>query len=117
MTQQPIAPHPVAALLTPEMKERVRAKQFSRAHFGIRAEDGRCPLGVAIGTEYGLTLSMDVCRALDIALDAPERRHIRDFMELMDYQSRGANPADVYALLDCLPEPPAPAARDEEGGR
>lgn len=52
-------PHPVAALLTPEMKARVRAATFTWAfddgdeQYGIEdAESYNCPFGVALGSDY-----------------------------------------------------------------
>lgn len=118
-----LAPHPVAALLTPEMKARVRAARFYRDSdpdrefcATVAAEvDGVicCPMGVAIGSARNAwdahPIPDTVMEALEIE-DANAMQVIEHFIHLID-QDGVTDPADVYALLDCLPidaaRPPA----------
>lgn len=95
--------HAVAALLTPEMKERVRAAAFRLNGSGIseRDEDSdhgyrRCPLAVAAGIDVSARHS--VYRALGVI---QPNAAVESFMLWAD--SIYSDPADVKAMLGCEP--------------
>lgn len=105
--------HAVAKLLTPEMKERVRAAKFTRHRAAskraqITAKIGRflcCPLGVALGRydsdlyrfpSAGIAVNLLGVPDDDAAWDA-----IADFTEKVD--TGAIKPADIKAVLGCEP--------------
>lgn len=103
--------HPVADLLTDEMKARVRAATFKKVRFGSRhriaAErnsHGRCvcPLGVAVGiTTTSQPTTMPLCNRLGINIgdDFDKYLAVCDFASKADEGS--FDPADVYVMLGC----------------
>ena len=104
--------HPVADLLTDEMKARVRAATFGKhrsvgKRARVTAKIGRylcCPLGVALGRYgdgdsfrfpcVGVAVNLLGVPNDDAAWDA-----VHDFTEKVD--SGRIEPADVKALLGC----------------
>lgn len=104
--------HPVAAFLTPEMRERVRQATFTRHRSAskrarVTAKIGRflyCPLGVAFGRHddndnlrfpsVGVAVNLLGAPKDDAAWDA-----VVDFTEKVD--TGKIKPADVKVLLGC----------------
>ncbi len=95
--------HPVARLLTPEMKARVRAATFIRDCNGMSSvitendnpfSDRRCPLSIAVQLECS-TRHL-VYRALGVMQPHPD---VESFMAWAD--SIHSNPEDVKVLLGC----------------
>lgn len=105
-----VQPHPVARLLTPEMKARVKAATFVRWGSRVVASaslDGRtvCPLGVALGWPCSPS-HPQVFEALGVSDQQPgssaqARIDLRAFM--YDVDSGAFDPADIHALLGCGP--------------
>lgn len=100
-----VQPHPVAALLTDEMRERVRAATFVRVRHAVRAmnEDGYpvCPLGFALGMERTPSYPAMIV-ALGVGASQPgasvqARVDIHDFAYMAD--TGEIAPEDVKALL------------------
>lgn len=114
----PIAPHPIAALLTDEQKARVAATEFVRDGNGISAlpvherDDRRCPLAIAVG--MGCSVRPYVYRALGISEPHPD---VESFMTWAD--SRSSDPSHVHALLGVDPiqaaRPAAAAPTTDDG--
>lgn len=117
--------HPVADLLTNEMRERVRTAKFYRddtpdrewSASVVATIDDRtcCPLGIALGGGSHFwdrfpasTDFLDFCRVTGRDKVAAVNV-IQDFMNLVD-SDLIENPADVYVMLGC--EPPAAAGRE-----
>ncbi len=105
--REPVQPHPVAALLKPEHKDRIRATRFRLVRGAcISEEDGhRCPLAVAL--DLSSSLRGPILSALG------NRPEVISFMRWADRPD--SDPADVYALLDAVPAAPPPA-HEPEGG-
>lgn len=97
-------PHPVAALLSDEMKARVRAVTFIHTSDGIATPgtDCRCPFAVALAwggpgwpDEHEIASAIGVTGPVMIG-------QIREL--IADFDEGFVAPTDVYALLDCLPD-------------
>jgi hypothetical protein len=103
-----VQPHAVAALLTDEMKARVRDTEFGRFGHGdkVRARDPRnphnccgiCPLSVAFGLS-GSRPAWAYAERLGFSEQSRAARAFRSFIAWAD--NKKSDPADVYALLGC----------------
>lgn len=95
--------HPVADLLRPEDKERVRVATFRRDK-NARRQTPRavingnpcCPLAVAFGLR-GFPYSGSICRAMGWPEDGEQEQALADFINTIDqFQA-----ADVKVMLGC----------------
>lgn len=117
MTARHIEPHPIAALLTPEMRARVRAARFVRNDDPDRDRLARvvaevngvlcCPVGVAIGDP---DMPFPIADRFSEAIGDWDYQHCsaaESFIDLVDDDGI-TDPADVYVLLGCEPEESTP---------
>lgn len=99
--------HPIADLLTDEMRARVRAATFVRYGQGIATPgdwgECLCPLAVAFG--WPGPAWPDVQRAAEL-LGTSDKTAVSDFIRTVD--GGDVEPDDVYAMLGCEPLEPAP---------
>jgi hypothetical protein len=116
-TTKRIEPHPIAALLTPEMKERVRATTFYRTRTkriaALMPNNRRvCPLGVAVGlTGMEMPDPWAITERLGLSYEAStyevNRQQRLDVFGLISQFDKGEiDPADVHALLGCAEAQP-----------
>lgn len=103
-------PHPVARLLTDEMKARVRAATFEPAprpcmFTDTASREYRCPLAVAFDMD-GHPGAWTIANRLGWTKDDPRIPTLSHFINNLH---RYKSPADVYALLDCIPDAARPS--------
>jgi hypothetical protein len=91
--------HPVAALLTDEMRARVRAARFEDYDGLLAVEDHPriCPLAVALGRSNSDIA--EILATFGVKYGDPGWDAVWDFIKWADRP--GHDPADVYALLGC----------------